>query len=141
MGWWEEPLGRLVAGRRAIVAGGPAVFWTPMVATLRQLGAVDILVIATDGVGVGTPPDAETVVAEQPAGPMDFMAHVRASVRALGDPPPNVLDAVEAFDPDGTAVAFASFLNQAPSIAGRPYVAHRRAEWVALEDKTVVDAL
>ena len=33
-----------------------------------------------------------------------------------------------------------SFLNEAPTLAGRPFLAHRRAEWVALEDKTVIDA-
>ena len=141
MTWWQEPLGELVGGRRVIVTGGPAVFWTPMVARLRELGALDVLVVATDGVGVGRAPDATLVVVERPDGPHDFMASVRAAVRAMGDPPPHVLAAVEAFDPDRDAVAFASFLNEAPALAGRPFVAHRRPEWVALEDKTVVDAL
>ena len=36
---------------------------------------------------------------------------------------------------------FGTFLNDVPSLAGRPFVAHRRPEWVALEDKTVVDDL
>ena len=51
MGWWQEPLGALVRGRRVIIAGGPAAFWTPMVTPLRELGAADVLVVATDGTG------------------------------------------------------------------------------------------
>ena len=36
---------------------------------------------------------------------------------------------------------FGSFLTESPTLVGRPFVAHRRPEWVALEDKTTVDAL
>ena len=141
MGWWQDPLGDLVRNRRVIVAGGPAAFWTPMVATLRELGSDDILVVATEGTGVGAQPEATTVVVEALDHRRDMMATVRAGVRALADPPPHVVAAVEAFDPDGRAVAFASFLNESPAIVGRPFVAHRRPAWVALEDKTTVDAL
>ncbi len=40
-----------------------------------------------------------------------------------------------------TAVVFGTFLTESPTLVGRPLVAHRRPEWVALEDKTTVDAL
>ena len=94
------------------------------------------------GAGVGPQPEATTVVVE----PLDQRRRHdgRRSAPpcgAIADPPPHVVAAVEAFDPDRTAVAFASFLNESPALAGRPFVAHRRPEWVALEDKTVVDAL
>ena len=141
MGWWQDPLGDLVRNRRVIVAGGPAAFWTPMVTTLRELGADDVLVVATEGTGVGAQPEATTVVVEALDHRRDMMATVRAGVRALAEPPPHVVAAVEAFDPDRRAVAFASFLNESPAIVGRPFVAHRRPAWVALEDKTTVDAL
>ena len=36
---------------------------------------------------------------------------------------------------------FGTFLTESPTLVGRPLVAHRRPEWVALEDKTTVDAL
>ena len=142
MTWWQEPLGELVGGRRVIVVGGPAVFWTPMVARLRELGALDVLVVATDGVGVGprrpTPPSSSS---SDPTGPHDFMTSVRSGRAGDGRsaaPRPRRRRGVR---PRPDAVAFASFLNEAPALAGRPFVAHRRPEWVALEDKTVVDAL
>ena len=43
--------------------------------------------------------------------------------------------------PTATAVVFGTFLTESPTLVGRPLVAHRRPEWVALEDKTTVDAL
>ena len=49
MDWWRRPLGALVSGRRVIVAGGPAAAWTSLVAALRDLGATDVLVVATEG--------------------------------------------------------------------------------------------
>ncbi|HEX6657581.1 MAG TPA: hypothetical protein VF065_05835, partial [Ilumatobacter sp.] len=59
----------------------------------------------------------------------------------LGAPPLAIVQAVEAFDPDRTAVLFGTFLTETPTLVGRPLVAHRRPDWVALEDKTIVDAL
>jgi hypothetical protein len=139
--WWRDPLGALVDGRRVIVAGGPAAFWTPMVATLRDLGATDVLVVATEGAGAGPQPEARSVIVEPDGAVGDTMARIRAAVRALAEPPQHVVDAIEDFDADRRAVTFGSFLTETPSIGGRPLVAHRRPEWVALEDKTQVDAL
>jgi hypothetical protein len=138
--WWRAPLRQLVDGGLVIVVGGPAVFWTRIVPVLRELGAADVLVVGTEGMGVGPPPDASSVIVERPPG-HDFMTSVRHAVAAIGDPPPHVLDAVESFDPECRAVVFGSFLAESPALAGRPLVAHRRPEWVALEDKTRVDAL
>jgi len=58
----------------------------------------------------------------------------------LGHPPQELVDVVEAFDPGHDAVVVGAFLGEAPSLCGRPVLAHRRAAWVALEDKTRVDA-
>ena len=69
------------------------------------------------------------------------MAWLRAGLAALADPPPTIVAAVEAFDPDRRAVVFGVFLVETPTLVGRPIVAHRRPEWVALEDKTAVDDL
>ena len=127
-------------GRRVVLAGGPAAVWTAFVAPLRDLGASDILVVATDGLGAGPQPDA-TTVATDIADDVRPMERIRITLATLADPPPAIVDAVEAFDPDGTAVVFGTFLAESPTLVGRPLVAHRRSEWVALEDKTAVDAL
>src|SRR5262245_9299440 len=139
MDWWHGPLAALVEGRKVIVAGGPAVTWTEVLETLRSAGATEALVVGTEGMGVGSPPtDAEIVVVEREDHGDDLMATMHAAIRVLDDPPPHVVAAVEAFDPDHSAVVFGNFLTEAPALAGRPFVAHRRPEWVALEDKTLL---
>ncbi len=140
MDWWRDPLGALVRGRRVILAGGPAAVWTPIVGTMRDLGAADVLVVGTDGLGAGPQPDSQVVAVDIPdeVGPMP---RLRIAIARIADPPPPIVEAVEAFDPDRTAVVFGTFLTESPTLVGRPLVAHRRPEWVALEDKTTVDAL
>jgi hypothetical protein len=135
--WWQGPLRELVEGRKVIVAGGPTAGWTGAVASLREVGAAEVFVVATEGTGVGPlPPDTPSVVVDREDHSGDTMASVRAALRVLADPPPHVVDAVEAFDPERSAVVFGIFLAETPALLGRPLVAHRRPEWVALEDKT-----
>jgi hypothetical protein len=135
MDWWRRPLAELVEGRKVIVAGGPTAMWTSDVATFRELGAAEVFVVATEGTGVGPqPPDTPSVVVERIAG--DTMTQLRAAQRVLANPPPDVAAAIEAFDPDRSAVVFGNFLTETPTLCGRPLVAHRRPTWVALEDKT-----
>lgn len=140
MDWWRGPLREVVAGRRVILAGGVAAGWTPMVPVVRKLGAADVLVAATQGAGAGPQPDCRSAVADVPRD-TDHMAQLRASLALMADAPLVLVDAVEAFDPDRSAVVFGVFLGETPTFVGRPVVAYRRPEWVALEDKTVVDDL
>jgi len=133
-------LGELVGGRRVILAGGVAAGWTPTVPVLRQLGATDVLVAATDGTGAGPQPDCQVAAVEAARGD-DHMAQLRSSLALMADPPPSLVDAVETFDADRTAVVIGVFLGESPTFVGRALVAHRRPEWVALEDKVIVDAL
>jgi len=140
--WWREPLAAVVAGRKVILAGGVAAGWTALVPVVRRLGATDVLVVPTEGTGAGPQPeDATVMVCEPPPEVVGMMPRLRASLALLGDLPTDVVTAIESFDPDRAAAVFAVFLSEAAVIAGRPAIAYRRPEWVALEDKTVVDAL
>lgn len=139
--WWRVPLERFVRGRQVILAGAVAAGWTGSVRALRDVGAADVLVVATEGAGAGPQPDARSVIVDVPSGVGGTMARVRAGLRLLADPPADVVAAVEEFDPERRAVVFGHFLNETSTLVGRPIVAYRRVEWVALEDKTVVDAL
>jgi hypothetical protein len=125
-------------GRRVVLAGGVAAMWTEHLDLLRTMGATDVLVVATEGRGAGPQPDVRTVIVEPPAG-TGFMERIHAGNATLADPPDEVLAALEAFDPSGTALVVGSFLNVVPALAGRPFLAHRRPEWLALEDKVVID--
>ena len=96
--------------------------------------------MATDGLGAGPQPESRILAVDIPddATPM---ARLRLAIGRIADPPASIVEAVEGFDPDHTAVVFGTFLTESPALVGRQLVAHRRPEWVALEDKTTVDAL
>jgi hypothetical protein len=136
--WWTAPLSDVVGGARVVLAGASAAAWTEHLGFLRAAGAADLLVVASSW-GAGDPPDVETVVVEAPTG-MATMEQIRFDERFLADPPAEVADALDRFDPDGDALVLGTFLNTNSHLAGRPFVSYRRPEWLALEDKVVVDA-
>lgn len=141
--WWEPPARRLIEGRPVMLVGAVATAWVAMAPLVRELGATRVLVLATEGRGVGPQPDADgvEVLATELPRSLTLMERIRAASATLRDLPPDLHDAVERFDPERTALVLGTFLNEVPEVAGRPLLAHRRPEWVALEDKTVVDAL
>jgi len=138
--WFDEPIRRLVAGRKVILVGGVPQAWTADLAAVRRAGAAEVLVVATEGQGIGEAPDCPTVVVPRPDG-LSVLERIRRGAEIQRDPPGQVVAAVDAFDPERGAVVLGTFLNESPSLLGRPYVSHRRPEWVRLEDKVVADDL
>jgi hypothetical protein len=136
--WWLEPMREVFGGRRVVLAGGHAATWTEHIGLLSDAGVEDLLVVATEGSGSGPLPDVPTVVVEPPAH-LSLMEQIRFGDRMLAEPPGSVLAAVRGFDPDGTALVLGIFLNTSRELDGRPFLSARRPEWVALEDKVVVD--
>jgi len=137
--WWIEPLRRVFDRRRVVLAGAVAAAWIGPIETLRSVGAEDFLVVASEGRGAGPQPDVTTVVLEPPDG-LTEMERIHHADRTLHEPPPEILGALDRFDPQRRAVVVGTFLGTTPDLAGRPLLAHRRPEWVALEDKVVIDA-
>lgn len=132
----------VVDGRRVILAGGSAAYWTGTASQLRALGATAVMVVGTEGTGVGPQPSPDdAVVLVEELAEATGMAAIRGSVAALARPSDALVAALRAFDPGGDALAIGSFLNEAPDLDGRPFLNHRRPAWVALEDKCAVDAL
>jgi len=136
--WWIPPLRSVFGGRRVVLAGASAAAWTEHVPVLREAGVVDMLVVANRW-GAGERPDVATVVVESATG-RSTMEQIRADDRFLADPPAEVIAALDQFDPGVEALVLGTFLNTTPSLAGRPFVSFRRPEWVAFEDKVMVDA-
>jgi hypothetical protein len=135
--WWMPPLKSVFGGRRVVLAGASAAAWTEHIGVLRGAGADDVLVVA-DKWGAGDRPDAQVVVVEAPPD-RTMMEEIRSGERFLADPPPEVRIALDHFDPDGEALVLGTFLNVSTHLAGRPFLTYRRPEWVALEDKIIVD--
>jgi hypothetical protein len=140
---YRDLLRPLFEGRRVILAGGVAVSWTATVRQVRDLGATDVLVIGTEGMGAGPLPDpAEATVVALPApATTSVMEAIHSGLQRMRSPTIEVLDAVRSFDPRREALVLGHFLGAAPELDDRPVLAYRRPEWVALEDKTRVDEL
>lgn len=128
-------------GRRFLLAGGPVVALAKRAARLRDLGAAGCFLVG-DGLGTGEadgPPADPFFVLEEGGG--DIVAAMHAAERRLADPPAALRAAVDAWDPEGTALGLVAFtLGDVPAVAGRRRFANRPASWAALEDKTLVDA-
>jgi hypothetical protein len=131
----------LVGDRRVVLAGVQLAGSTRRLKTLRELGAQRCFVVAS-GVGTGPlpePDDAESIVV--PIDAADMMSEMRAIEALLADPPSEVVSAVDRFDPDGSALLLIATVEAAQRLGDRQAYGPRRAAWVALEDKTVGDAL
>lgn len=137
--WWIGPMRSAFAGRAVVLAGAMGTSWTEHIQLLRSVGVSKLLVVATEGRGAGPLPDVPTVIVEPAAG-LSQMGRIHAADQILSEPTAEMVAAIEAFDPAGEAVVVATFLATASRLVGRPIMSFRRPEWLALEDKVVVDA-
>src|SRR4051794_26193669 len=143
-GHWVDLVRPVLEGRRVIVTGGPVAGLVGRARQARELGAERPFILGNEGIGTGELPaedEAEVFALEPPPGIGTIVEAIRAGAAALADLPPDALAALDRYDPDRSALVLGSFLNELPSVAGRPCLAHRKPEWVALEDKVLADAL
>lgn len=137
---YQNLVRRLVGGRKVVVAGSPLAGCARQVRQLRELGAERCLCIAGN-VGMGDlpdPVDAEWVVVDVDV--PDLVTSNRRREAMLAAPPPAVTEALERFDPDGAALVLVIPFLATEKVGDRTAYGGRRPEWVALEDKTRVDA-
>jgi hypothetical protein len=142
--YWVSLVRPLVAGRRVVFGGGPLAGATRQVRLVRELGATSCLVVA-GGLGTGDLPgdeDCEWILVE--VGAPDVIGDVIGEARrweALSvDPPAELVDALDRFDPDRSALVWFPPFQAVQELCGRPVHGARRREWIALEDKTIIDA-
>ncbi len=139
---WRRHLGELLHGRRVICAVAPLAGYVDWVAMLEQVGARRPLLVAS-AVGAGPvprPEQAEVVFLDVPDS-TSMTEELRRLDGILRSLPGGVVRAVEAYDPDGTAVWLAGpFVASAP-LLGRQVLSGRPGQWLALEDKMVADEL
>jgi len=100
-----ERCAALVRGRRTVVVGGVAAGFTELVRQLVAFGATDVLLVA-QGVGTGELPsdDEVSIVVVPGRAPATVTEEVRFSIEFSDHPPADAVAAVEAFDPDGSAL-------------------------------------
>ncbi|MCB9528422.1 MAG: hypothetical protein H6701_08525 [Myxococcales bacterium] len=133
-----------IGGRRVIVVRFVVAGTTGIARQLWELGAERVLVLA-GAVGTGALPDPayaewRLVGSAAPAG-ADISEELRHFERSLGALDAETVAVIEAFDPDRSALVLPDFVVDFDEVAGRRNHAPRKADWIALEDKLVVDAL
>ena len=125
-----------------IVTGGVLVAEADGAAAAEALGVERVLAI---GIGRGTGPLAETARTElhvvDPGPSATLMEAMRRTASLLADPPAEMVELIDAFDPAGEAWVLLDPTSRQPTLCGRPVFGIRRPEWWALEDKTTNDAL
>ena len=130
----------LFEGRKFVLAGGLAASLGRKARALAALGASRPFLLAF-GEGTGAlpgPDDAHLHMFDiQPRDLVDQLLQEEATLRDL---PSDVRAMIDCWDPDGSARGLCS-PGDVPIIAGRETYASRKPAWMALEDKTTVDAL
>jgi hypothetical protein len=157
---YREALRPLFAGRKVVCIGATAVGLSSIATTARELGATDVLIVSLAGYGVGVPVEVAevyeasiTAVATSPAVTTSTtvttstavttsttMETLRREEEFKQAPSAELLAVLHRFDPDREAVVLGQFVNTVSHLDGRPFLSYRRAEWMRLEDKTVIDA-
>lgn len=138
--YYKRRVAESMAGRRWILCADVAAALTPTVESLRESGAAPPLVLAGSA-GTGPQPNADAEVVLLGTGGDTAMDSIRRYHAALRELPGWVIDRIEAWDPAREALVLPTFLDVAIDIAGRPSWSGRPDEWLALEDKTLVDDL
>lgn len=113
---------------------------------LKTLQALDVQpkpLLLAEAIGTGPMPDPDAlqwvIICEGKA--PNIVQAMRRYEHALAHPSPEVQALVDAYDPDREAIVIASFIHNGHPVAGRPVFGGRRAVDLALEDKTIIDAL
>jgi hypothetical protein len=139
MTWLQDLVRSIYAGRR-FVCGAEVLMesaWTAK--RLVDRGAEAIAVAATRGTGE-LPEGIDTRCLD--LGPVaSMMEGIRRSEVAMAHLDGAVLTWIDAFDPDRRARGVLPFFTTSSSLAGRASWGARQAAWMALEDKTTIDAL
>src|SRR4051794_23410299 len=137
---WTDLLRPIFRDRKVIVAGGPAAGLVGMARRVAELSGRRPFILGTEGTGTGELPSEDEAdwIAVDTSGD-SMMEIIRNGIAVLADLPAEARAALDRYDPDGTALAIGIFLNTVPGGAGRPFLAYRRPEGVALEDKAVID--
>lgn len=134
----RHELSKLVAGRPWIVATDVLVGAGRSGKRLLELGAERVLLIGGTR-GTGEIDDAMSTIDLGVRG-KDMMDGIRAAEKVLDALPPDVVAQVDAFDPERRARVVRELFSEGRPVAGRRVFGARRPEWIALEDKMIIDA-
>ena len=135
----RHAVSELHRGRRWIIAADAAAAAHHMVERLLEDEPTGVMIVA--GIeGVGELPDADRLHYTRASGDT-LMGGIREFLASIEQPSADLLAAVDAFDPDGSARVLGQGFSREQRLAGRTVYGRRRLAWRQLEDKITVDAL
>jgi len=142
----REALEAEFGGRLWIVAFPVLVAAEAIAKQLISLGAERVLAVGvTEGVRGSAEPEPcaelERLCLHGDLLGLDYMNGIRGAERLLDQLNEEQLAQVERFDPQGEALVIRVIFSESDSFAGRRVYGARRASWMALEDKLIIDAL
>lgn len=141
--YWSEALRPVFVGKKVIVAGDVIAGLIPRARMIRELGAESTFMLATVGMGTGDTPteeDGHWLALDAPHSE-NIIEAIHAGQKLLGKLPKHAKEALDWYDPNKEAMVVGTFLHEQPSVAGRKSLAYRKPEWLALDDKTVIDSI
>lgn len=126
-----------------IVVSQTAASATEKVRQVLACEATTVIVVSTSGSGLGESPESlgSKVIELNTPDDGSRMGPIRASQQCIANIPHWAADELDGFDPDHTAIVLGDFLNENATLGGRRFLFHRRPAWLALDDKTQIDAL
>jgi hypothetical protein len=141
-GAWERYLCAPMTGQKIICAFEVLAAMTRMTEKFRRWGTERPLLVA-EGFGTGPlpAPDEATVEMLEPHPSSTLTEQVRSRMQPASRLTPAVVDAVERYDPAGTALWWMSPIAPNTPLLGRRVLGGRPPNQAALEDKLIVDGL
>ena len=134
-------LGQRYAGRPVLVGPGVLAGFTSTVAMLEEAGATKVMVLSTAR-GAGPVPERAEIVEVTTPPSATVTEELRALDGLVRGLPPDVVDRIEAFDPDRSGVWVTQpFVTTDEPVLGRPVTGGRPAAFMALEDKVYAEEL
>jgi hypothetical protein len=129
----------VVADRSVILTNFPTAVLAREAAVLVAHGARQAFILGVGGSEDDAPGFASFAL--RPPDAADLFNQLHGQDRLLETIPDAAVRALAAFDPAHEAAVLAGSWTTLEQVAGRRVLGHRRAEWAALEDKTVSDEL
>ncbi|KAA2262453.1 hypothetical protein F0L68_12800 [Solihabitans fulvus] len=134
----NERLSTVFGDQRVVLAGGTRL--PKRVQELHSLGVKQPLVLSTEDHAPLYDPEVARWVSLGIAGSLVSVEHRRLE-EVLTAPSPELRAVLDDYDPTGDGLVISTPYVAVPEFAGRPVLNYRRPEWVALENKTTIDAL
>jgi hypothetical protein len=135
----NERIAEVHRGRKWILTPDAAVSARELVEQLREWGAGPVMVVSALE-GVGELPAADRIHYTRTTGDT-IMSGIRAFIDSIEHPTPELMAAVDAFDPEGEAMVLPTGFSRKQELLDRPLYGGRPAAWGAFEDKMIIDEL